>query len=63
VDWQRPFHEPDEDDDSESYRPNCGVLLIDENCLKAEDFDSLPPKPRPTLMGVLVEDLVAVRSQ
>jgi hypothetical protein len=42
---------PDEDDDGESYCPNCGVLLTDENCLKAEDFDSLPPETAPNLDG------------
>jgi hypothetical protein len=62
ADCEKPFSAPDEDDDGECYCPNCGVLLTDENCLKAEDLDSLPPKPRPTLLGVLVEHLVGVRS-
>jgi hypothetical protein len=60
---RKPFHEPDEDDDGECYCPNCGVLLVtDDNCLKPEDLDSLPPKPRPTLLEALVDHLVAVRS-
>jgi hypothetical protein len=57
------LYEPDEDGEGECYCPNCGVLLTDENCLKAEDLDSLPPKPRPTLLGVLVGHLAAVRSK
>jgi hypothetical protein len=52
---------PLEDDDGECYCPNCGVLPTDENCLKAEDLDSLPPRPRPTLLEVLVEHLTAAR--
>jgi hypothetical protein len=62
VDCQRPFHDPDEDDDGECYCPNCGAWLTDENCLNTEDLDSLPPKPRPALLEVLVEHLVGVRS-
>jgi hypothetical protein len=62
ADCRKLFSEPEEDGDGECYCPNCGVLLTDENCLKAEDLDSLPPKPRPTLLEVLVEHLVAVRS-
>jgi hypothetical protein len=58
----KPFSKPDEDDDGECYCPHCGVLLTDKNCLNAEDVDSLTPKPGPTLMEVLVEHLVAVRS-
>jgi hypothetical protein len=62
VDCQRPFHEPDEDDDGERYCPDCGVLLTDKNCLNAEDLDSLPPKPRPTLLEALVEQLVCPKT-
>jgi hypothetical protein len=51
VHCRKPIREPDEDDDGECYFPNCGVLLTNENCLKAEDLDSLPPKPRPDLSG------------
>jgi hypothetical protein len=54
------FFEPDEDDDGECYRSNCGMPLADENCLQAEDLDSLPPKPRPTMLEKVIEHLVAV---
>jgi hypothetical protein len=62
ADCPKLLYEPDEDDDGECYCPNCGVLRTDENCLKAEDLDSLPPNPRPTLLEVLVEHLAGVRS-
>jgi hypothetical protein len=38
------------------------VLLTDDNCLKAEDLDSPPPKPGPTWLEALVEHLVTVQS-
>jgi hypothetical protein len=54
-DCRKPFLEPDEDDEGKCYCPNCGVLLTDDNCLNAEDLDSRPPKPRPTLLKLFLE--------
>jgi hypothetical protein len=61
ADRRKLFSEPEEDG-GESFCPNCGVLLTDKNCLKAEDLDSPPPNPRPSLLIVLVEHLVGGQS-